>query len=123
MEQRTANNKQVGGQSINIGAEQYLVRGLGLVGNSTDIGTIVLAERNGAPVYVRDVATVKEAPALRFGAVTRDGKGPFAWRSRASTRTPRTSSTASRPKLRRPRPLPRASQSRSTTAPTSSTRR
>ena len=41
MEQLTANNKQVGGQSINIGAEQYLVRGLGLVGNSTDIGGIV----------------------------------------------------------------------------------
>jgi len=74
MEQLTANNKQVGGQSINIGAEQYLVRGLGLVGSSTDIGGIVLAERNGAPVYVRDVAIVKEAPALRFGAVTRDGK-------------------------------------------------
>ena len=74
MEQLTANNKQVGGQSINIGAEQYLVRGLGLVGSSADIGGIVLAERNGAPVYVRDVATVKEAPALRFGAVTRDGK-------------------------------------------------
>jgi len=74
MEALTANNKQVGGQYLNIGAEQYLVRGLGLVTNSTDIGNIVVAERNGAPIYVRDVAQVKEAPALRFGAVTRDGK-------------------------------------------------
>ena len=73
MEQVTANNKQVGGQYLNIGQEQYLVRGLGLVGGTGDIGSIVLAERNGTPIYVRDVATVKEAPALRFGAVTRDG--------------------------------------------------
>ena len=74
METLTANNKQVGGQYINIGAEQYLVRGLGLVTNTTDIGSIVVAERGGSPIYVRDVAQVKEAPALRFGAVTRDGK-------------------------------------------------
>jgi cobalt-zinc-cadmium resistance protein CzcA len=74
MEQLTANNKQVGGQYLNLGAEQYLVRGLGLVGNAQDIGAIVLTERNGTPVYVRDVATVKEAPALRFGAVTRGGR-------------------------------------------------
>lgn len=74
MERLTANNKQVGGQSINLGAEQFLVRGLGLVGTTKDIEQIVIAERNGAPVYVRDVAQVKEAPAPRFGAVTRDGK-------------------------------------------------
>lgn len=74
MERLTANNKQVGGQYIDIGSEQYLVRGLGLVSNTTDIGSIVLAEFKGTPVYVRDVATVKEAAALRFGAVTRDGQ-------------------------------------------------
>ena len=74
MELIAANNKQVGGQSISLGAEQYLVRGLGLVTTNKDIEQIVLAERNGAPVYVRDIAQVKQAPAPRFGAVTRDGK-------------------------------------------------
>jgi cobalt-zinc-cadmium resistance protein CzcA len=74
MERLAANNKQVGGQYLNIGVEQYLVRGLGLVTSTADIGAIVVAERNGAPIYVRDVADVKEAPAVRFGAVTRDGK-------------------------------------------------
>lgn len=74
MERLAANNKQVGGQYLNIGVEQYLVRGLGLVSNAADIGTIVVAERKGTPIYVRDVADVKEAPAVRFGAVTRDGK-------------------------------------------------
>ena len=74
MEALTANNRQVGGQYIDIGPEQYLVRGLGLVADTADIAAIVVAERQGAPIYVRDVAQVKEAPALRFGAVTRDGK-------------------------------------------------
>jgi cobalt-zinc-cadmium resistance protein CzcA len=74
MERLAANNKQVGGQSINIGAEQYLVRGLGLVTGTQDIAGIVVAERSGAPIFVRDVAEVKEAAAPRFGAVTRDGK-------------------------------------------------
>jgi len=74
MDRLAANNKQVGGQSLDIGSEQYLVRGLGLVSNTGDIGSIVLAERNGVPVHVRDVATVKEAPAMRFGAVTRNGR-------------------------------------------------
>ena len=74
MERLAANNKQVGGQYLNVGVEQYLVRGLGLVSNAADIGTIVIAERNGAPIYVRDVAAVKEAPAVRFGAVTRNGE-------------------------------------------------
>ncbi|MGH6625609.1 MAG: efflux RND transporter permease subunit [Burkholderiaceae bacterium] len=74
MERLAANNKQVGGQYLNVGVEQYLVRGLGLVANGADIGSIVVAERNGAPVYIRDVADVKEAPAVRFGAVTRDGR-------------------------------------------------
>ncbi|MDD2719722.1 MAG: CusA/CzcA family heavy metal efflux RND transporter [Gallionella sp.] len=74
METLTANNRQVGGQYLDIGQEQYLVRGLGLVGNVRDIGNVVLATREGTPVYVRDVAEVKEAPSLRSGAVTKDGK-------------------------------------------------
>ena len=74
MESLAANNKQVGGQYLNIGVEQYLVRGLGLVANTADIGAVVIAERQGSPIYVRDVANVVEAPALRFGAVTRNGQ-------------------------------------------------
>jgi len=69
-----ANNRQVGGQYINIGAEQYLVRGLGLVESEEDIGTMVIKVEDGIPVYLRDIATIEQGPALRFGAVTRDGK-------------------------------------------------
>ena len=68
MEALTNNNRQVGGQFLNIGQEQYLVRGLGLVANTKEIGNIVLATREGTPIYVRDVAEVKEGPSLRSGA-------------------------------------------------------
>jgi len=69
-----ANNRQVGGQYIDQGPEQYLVRGLGLVRNEKDLSDIVVKVDDGTPVYLRDVATIVQAPALRFGAVTRDGK-------------------------------------------------
>ena len=74
MEALAANNRQVGGQYVNLGKEQYLVRGLGLVTDTRDIGGIVVAERNGTPIYIRDVAEVREGPATRFGAVTLNGK-------------------------------------------------
>jgi cobalt-zinc-cadmium resistance protein CzcA len=69
-----ANNAQVGGNFVDVGREQYLVRGLGLVRNAEDLGQIVLKTEDGTPVYVRDVATIVEAGAPRTGAVTRDGK-------------------------------------------------
>jgi cobalt-zinc-cadmium resistance protein CzcA len=74
MQALEANNAQVGGNVIDVGREQYLVRGLGLVRNAADIGNIVLKSTEGTPVYVRDVASVVEAGAPRTGAVTRDGK-------------------------------------------------
>ncbi len=69
-----ANNGQVGGNVMDVGREQYLVRGLGLLSSSHDIGAIVLKAEDGVPVYMRDVATIVQAPAPRFGAVTRDGE-------------------------------------------------
>ena len=74
MEVIERNNGQVGGQYINQGAEQYLVRGLGLLENETDIGNIVIKVEDGTPVYLRHVADISQQPALRFGAVTRDGE-------------------------------------------------
>ncbi|PHS28456.1 MAG: CusA/CzcA family heavy metal efflux RND transporter [Robiginitomaculum sp.] len=74
MEALQVNNRQVGGQYIDRGPEQYLVRGLGLVKNEHDIGDIVVKVAHGTPIYLRDVANIVQAPALRFGAVTRDGK-------------------------------------------------
>ncbi|HWT16695.1 MAG TPA: CusA/CzcA family heavy metal efflux RND transporter, partial [Patescibacteria group bacterium] len=69
-----ANNGQVGGNVMDVGREQYLVRGLGLLNSVEDIGGIVLKAEDGVPVYIRDIGQVIESPAPRFGAVTRDGE-------------------------------------------------
>jgi heavy metal efflux system protein len=74
IERLTANNRQVGGQFINVGQEQLLVRGLGLVKSTRDIERIVVAENNGTPVYIENIAKVVAGPGLRVGAVTQDGK-------------------------------------------------
>ena len=74
MEVIEANNRQVGGQYINQGAEQYLVRGLGLVEDEHEIGEMVEKVDDGTPVFLRDVAEIRRDSGLRFGAVTRDGK-------------------------------------------------
>ena len=77
MERLAANNKQVGGQYLNIGVEQYLVRGLGLVSNAEDIGSIVVTERGGSPIYIRDVADGQGGAggALRRRDAQRPGDG------------------------------------------------
>jgi cobalt-zinc-cadmium resistance protein CzcA len=67
------NNANSGGGVLRQYAEQYLIRGIGLIETLEDIGSIVLKERNGTPVFVRDVAEVKFGHAVRFGAVIKNG--------------------------------------------------
>lgn len=70
------NNANVGGAYIEKGAEQYLLRGIGLVEKPADIANIVIKTgKEGAPVYVRDVGEVVAGATVRQGAVTADGKG------------------------------------------------
>lgn len=69
------NNANAGGNYITRNFEQYLVRGIGLIENMRDIEEIVVAARNGTPVYIRDVAKVEIGPAVRYGSATKDGQG------------------------------------------------
>lgn len=70
-----ANNRNVGGGYIERGPEEYLVRGIGLAENLNDIANIIIGERNGTPVYVRNIGHVVIGPEVRRGAVTMNGKG------------------------------------------------
>ena len=67
------NNANTGGGVLPQRAEQYLVRGIGLVRDLDDIRNIVLKEVGGTPVYIRDVATVAFGEEVRFGAMVKDG--------------------------------------------------
>ncbi|WP_404995195.1 efflux RND transporter permease subunit [Cupriavidus pauculus] len=68
------NNANSGGGVLPHYAEQYLIRGVGLAKGVDDIGSIVLKEVNGTPVYLRDVAQVTIGHEVRQGAVVKNGK-------------------------------------------------
>ena len=70
-----ANNRNVGGGYIVRGPEEYLIRGIGLAESLDDLGNIIVADRKGTPVYVRNVAEVVLGPEVRRGAVTMNGQG------------------------------------------------
>ncbi|WP_306475774.1 efflux RND transporter permease subunit [Methyloversatilis sp.] len=67
------NNANAGGGILPQNAEQYLIRGVGLVQNLEDIRLIVVKEVGGTPVYIRDVAEVAFGHAVRVGAVVKNG--------------------------------------------------
>jgi cobalt-zinc-cadmium resistance protein CzcA len=68
-----SNNANSGGGVLPRYAEQYLIRGIGLVEDAEDIGMIVLKEVRGTPVLIRDVAHVHIGTAVRVGAVIKNG--------------------------------------------------
>ena len=51
-------NINVGGQTVNIGDQSAVVRGIGLIHSMDDIRNTMLTANNGAPVLLRDVARV-----------------------------------------------------------------
>ncbi|MCC7430361.1 efflux RND transporter permease subunit [bacterium] len=69
------NNSNAGGNYIERNFEQYVVRGIGLIEKIADIENIVVKTENGIPIKISDVAQVKTEPQVRYGAVTKDGKG------------------------------------------------
>lgn len=70
-----ANNRNVGGQFLVLGAEEYLVRGIGLLGAREQIRDIQLKTVAGVPVTIGDVAEVAFGKEIRRGVVTRNGEG------------------------------------------------
>ncbi len=69
------NNQNAGGSYIEQGGDKLVVYGVGLARSSTDLEQIVVAAHKGTPIYLRDVAQVRQGAAIRLGGVTRDGKG------------------------------------------------
>jgi len=69
------NNQNTGGAYIEKDQYAYFIRGVGMAKGTKDLGNVVVKNRNGSPVLVRDVAEVREGVALRYGASTKDGKG------------------------------------------------
>ncbi|MDD5186490.1 MAG: CusA/CzcA family heavy metal efflux RND transporter, partial [Paludibacter sp.] len=67
------NNENIGSAYIDKKPTAYFIRGIGLVKTLEDIGKIVVKNNaSGAPVLIRDVATVQYGSATRYGAFVVD---------------------------------------------------
>ena len=70
------NNSNTGGGYIQRNGEVRVIRGEGLIDGLDQMNQVVLdTTDDGTPIFLRDVGEAVNAPMLRKGAVTRDGKG------------------------------------------------
>ncbi|MCM0218624.1 CusA/CzcA family heavy metal efflux RND transporter [Bacteroides hominis] len=69
------NNQNTGGSYIEKARNAYYIRSEGMISRTKDIEQIVVANRNGIPVHISDVGTVRFGAPKRFGAMTKDGNG------------------------------------------------
>lgn len=67
-------NMNAGGGYIEQGEQQFIIRGVGLLRSKEDIGHVVVAEKNGVPVLISDVAEVGIGYQQRQGIVGMDGQ-------------------------------------------------
>ena len=68
------NNANVGAGYIERAGEQYLIRVPGQLGEMPDISKVVVAQHEGLPIRISDVADVGLGKELRTGAATQDGE-------------------------------------------------
>lgn len=68
------NNQNVGGNILERNTDQFIVRGVGLIKDVSDIENIVLKSQHGTPTYLHDIAQVKIGEAVRMGAAIKNGK-------------------------------------------------
>jgi len=68
-----ASNVDVGARTIEFNKVEYVIRGLGFIQSLADVeGTVVKVAEN-VPIYIKDLAKASLGPALRRGALDKDG--------------------------------------------------
>ena len=66
-------NADVGARTIEVNRVEYVIRGIGFIKSLVDIENTVVKTRENVPIYVKDVAYVSMGPALRRGALDKEG--------------------------------------------------
>lgn len=69
------NNQNTGGSYIEKGKKAYYIRSEGMIKDIADIERVVVTNRGGIPVLIKDVGRVGLGSPKRFGAMTMDGDG------------------------------------------------
>jgi len=62
-------NANVGGNYLTLGAQNYNVRGVGLINDIDDIENIMVAQKEGTPIYVKTLGNVNVGSRIRLGKV------------------------------------------------------
>jgi cobalt-zinc-cadmium resistance protein CzcA len=65
-------NANAGGSYVERGAQQYLIRGVGMLRSADDVERVVVTSHAGTPVLVRDLAEVSVGAVPRQGVVGQD---------------------------------------------------
>src|SRR6266700_3890217 len=67
-------NINVGGNTVNIGAQSAVVRGVGLIRSIDDLANTMVSQSGGNPVLIKDIATVTvgEKPRLGIAGMNQD---------------------------------------------------
>lgn len=67
-------NANVGGNYLTIGAQSYNIRGLGLINDLDDIENVMVAEKDGTPIFVKTLGKVTVGHRVRLGKVGIDDR-------------------------------------------------
>ena len=70
-------NNDVGGEVIEMGETEFMVRGLGYIKSVEDVKNIPLMadKKSGTPVYLKDIADITIGPMMRRGLAESNGEG------------------------------------------------
>ncbi len=69
------NNENTGGAYIEKNHQANFIRGEGLARSLDDIKNIVVDNKGGIPILIKDIGTVQFGKATRYGALTKNGEG------------------------------------------------
>jgi cobalt-zinc-cadmium resistance protein CzcA len=67
-----ANNANAGGSVVVRGEQGYVVRGIGLIRSLQDFGNIVILQKNGTPVFLKNLGTLELGALERRGILGKD---------------------------------------------------
>jgi heavy metal efflux system protein len=70
----TNSNANVGGNYLTIGAQNYNIRGLGLINGIADIENVMVAAKDGTPIFIKTLGKVAVGPRVRLGKVGIDDR-------------------------------------------------
>ncbi|HKN88176.1 MAG TPA: CusA/CzcA family heavy metal efflux RND transporter [Nitrospiraceae bacterium] len=70
----SGSNANAGGNYLTVGSQSFDIRGVGLIRDLDDIENIMVAEKDGTPILIKNLGTVKPGYRVRLGKVGIDDR-------------------------------------------------